>query len=114
MPSKPPPPTGPTRRTFETLLRELNERCGFRFAESVELTKAEWKRDEIEKKLENNPALKRARSVVNRLRKKHEERRAEYRRRLAAIRDAYHARGLVPSVIKMMDKLVEDIHQHSR
>ena len=112
MPNKPPPPTGPTRRTFETLLRELNDRLGWRYGEDAEFQAAERKFQEIEKRLMNSPALKRAKAALAHCRRKQKQKREQLKNRLIKVRNLYYAKGLVPSVIVLMNALVEDVNRN--
>src|SRR5689334_1514428 len=103
-------PFVPTNRNVERLLKELTSRFGYGY-QSKEVTDLNAQYEEIEKELLKDKRLLHLRKLIDVAHEKHKRKREGWQVRIQTVRRTYLAKGLTPSVVKMLADLVDDINK---
>ena len=107
MKTKPTPIDKPTRRTIETLLREMlnfGDRDCPLYSRYLALRE---KVDESEKRLLANPAHRRLKAAMARAYSSYDRKRKVIRERASEVRREYLAKGLTKAVLRKIQALVK-------
>ena len=99
--------TGPTKRDVERLLfRELNFNT---YSGSSPVIKAlDEEMEELSEKLLNVPEMRKLQAKRKALADEHDKECRRFKIKKEKVQRAFRAKGLVPSVLKMIEELVED------
>ena len=97
----------PTRRTVEKLFQELyREMAGTLYEKSRRLSE---EREELAKKLVDVPAYNKLDRAVDKAYKEYHRAVAVHKEKIRTVRNQYLAKGLTPSVLRDLEKLVEEL-----
>jgi len=102
---KPLPMDKPTRRTIEELFRELANSSNRWDNDEIQAISQEL--DQLKDELHNVPPVKKLERRLCEARRKHHQIKDAVKEKLVKVRRRYLAKGLTPSVLKEIEKLVE-------
>lgn len=101
--------TAPNRRTVEALFRSLYEK--YSKWSNDEIDKMRKELDDLEEQLLKNTQFLRLKAKVNKLEYEYRHNRNKKRESISKVQRVYQAKGLTPSVLKLVENLVDTVNQ---